>query len=166
MVLFCFTLICYRINLCCDGCFVSYIALIEHIEILIKGVHQRYSSGDIYPNNFVIRKLVELLNQSTKGISVSNDKHALTVAHLRLKGFSEIRPSTGNGVFEAFGQRHFICRGIAVRGEQTRDALIIFFERWRTNIEAAAPDLYLLFAVFCSGFCLVLSLKSTVVTFV
>ena len=95
-----------------------------------------------------------------------NDEHALAGAHLRLDLLGEVRPCAGDGVLQALGQGHLVGRGVAVGGQKARVALVVFLQCGRAHIEAAAPDLHLVFAVLGGGFRLVQTLQGTVMALV
>ncbi len=107
-----------------------------------------------------------MFDQRAQAVAVGADQHLLAGAHLGLDLLLVVGQEAVHGVLEAFRQRNTVLVQVLVDAQTAGVALVVAVHLGRRRVIAAAPDQYLLVAVFLGGFRLVEALQGAVVTLV
>ena len=157
-----------------DGILVSEVSSLKRskgtllrngFQIIIEFVNQRSSGGDVQVTDLALVNVVQVLDQSTEGVSVGGNQNSLSVLELRSNiGFPERNNAVkcgGQGFGELIGPF-----GIGVSLVVARVVFRVTVDSGWGNIVGSTPDEDLVLSVLVDGLLLVQSLESSVVTFV
>lgn len=134
-------------------------------QIIVEFVNQRSSGGDVQVTDFALVNVVQVLDQSTEGVSVGSNQNSLSILELRSNvGFPERNNTVqcgGQGLGELIGPF-----GIGVSLVVARVVFRVAVNSGWGDIVGSTPDENLVLSVLVDGLLLVQSLESSVVTFV
>ena len=107
-----------------------------------------------------------VFDERAQAVAVRGDEDVFALTQFGRDVAVPIGQNAGDGVFQAFTDRYFSRRNFAVATVVCRVVFACFVDGGRRHVEAAAPDVDLVVAVFGGGFGFVQSLQAAIVAFV
>ena len=137
----------------------------DDVQVIIELVDERSSCGDVELGDLILGDVVQMLNESTKGVAVGGNDDVLAGLEVRGNLVLPVGEDTVEGGGEGLGE--VLVEGVAgVPGVVGRVVLRGGVDGGRGDVVRTTPDEDLVLAVLVDGLLLVEALEGTVVTLV
>ena len=137
-------------------CFlIDKVVILKWFQVFIKFINKWASSWDIVLDNFLIIHATQVLDNSSKGISMSCNDNSLTVEDLWTDLIVPVGEHSINSKLQRFSLRKDILRKTCISWIMLWVSLIILIEFWGWDIIRSSPYENLLFTMLSSRLSLV-----------
>src|SRR5208283_4430381 len=105
-----FACACHSVYRLLDSCWISQITMANRLEVVIKFLDERYTSGNVQINNLPVGDILQILHEGAQAVAMGRNEYLLPGPDSRDDHFLPAGHKARHGVLQTFRQRKlFFC---------------------------------------------------------